>query len=208
MIKKTLFLLWTAAGLLSCDIKDPKAFQSISFEEIPLQNLMDSTYVLIATASSGLPVTFTGSNDSVAVIQADNRVKFITPGTVSITAHQAGNDIFHEAPSITREMVIKNRDPNKLDQVIVFDLISQQKVSENPLIILEATASSGLPVKFTSSNETAGIISGNYLNLQHSYTDAPYDITIQITASQEGNDQYNPADNVVRSIRVIGDVIH
>jgi hypothetical protein len=195
------------AGLFSCEKGELKENQWISFEDIPLQKLMDNAYVLTATASSGLPVTFTG-NDSRVVSIEGNIARFLSTGAVYITAHQEGNARFHEAPAVTRKIVIKDWDPDKLDQTISFELISVQRVSESEMVELNATASSGLPVSFTSSDEKAGIVSGNTLILQHSYTGATFDTTIQITAWQEGDEAYNPAENVVRDIRVIGDVIH
>jgi hypothetical protein len=35
-----------------------------------------------------------------------------------------------------------------------------------------------------------------------------YDTSITIIASQDGNDEYNPADNVKSNMRIIGDVLH
>ncbi|MDR1877437.1 MAG: hypothetical protein LBQ84_07420 [Flavobacteriaceae bacterium] len=206
---RIIFILCIIASLSSCgkDEGSNKESQWISFEDIPLQNLIDGSYVLNATASSGLSVTFTHDGNNIISIEG-NQVKFLSTGTVNITAHQGGNETFHEAPTVTRKLVIKEKDPNKLDQTISFELVSEQKVSEAEILELEATASSGLPVRFTSSNEKVGIISGSTLLLQHSFTGETYDAVIQITASQEGNDIYNPADNVVRNIHVIGDVIH
>jgi hypothetical protein len=194
---------------LSCGTEEVKTHQTIRFETIPLQNFMDGSYLLTAEASSGLPVTFTHGNNGVIDVRDNNRVVFLQPGSVYITAHQAGNEAFYEAPAVSQELIIKDRDPNKSDQTIQFELeVSVVRVSQINLLKLKATASSGLPVTFKSSNETVGKIANNTLYLQHSYTGEKYEANIQIMASQEGNETYNPADNVTRDLHVILDIIH
>jgi hypothetical protein len=187
----------------ACGKNDDKVVQTIEFSEIAPQNLMDSSMQLKATASSGLPVSFTYSNLRVVEIDGST-VKFLTVGSTHITAVQAGNEQYHEAPNITRNLLIREWDPNKKSQTISFDLPSEWS-NENPPLPLVAGSTSGLPVKFTSS-DWKGTISNNLLILFHgTYT---YNIYIDITASQGGDSIYNPAENVVRQIHAIGEGSH
>ena len=74
-------------------------------------------------------------------------------------------------------------------QYITFDPIPAVYFSEASAIALTATASSGLPVSYTSSDESIATVSGNVLTPL-----APGRVTI--TASQAGDASYDPADDV------------
>jgi hypothetical protein len=191
-------------ALLSCEAGGGKRAQTVDFGELPPQLLIDGTMTLQASASSGLPVTFVSWDTDIALVRG-NTVEFVSAGTVSITASQPGNESFYEAPSVTRTLKILNRDPNKKTQTISFELPEEWSNDNSPLSLV-ATATSGLPVKFTASDWKAAITEGNQLILYHgTYT---YDLMIQITASQEGDSVYNPAENVVRTLHAIGEGTH
>ncbi|MDR0725380.1 MAG: Ig-like domain-containing protein [Prevotellaceae bacterium] len=175
--------------------------QTISFDPLLPHNLSEGSFRLSATASSGLPVTFASSDPTVASINGET-VTLHRKGTVTVTATQPGNDSYFEAPAINRDLVInEDNNPDKQDQTITFEL---NVVSLNYLdartLTLEATASSGLPVTF-SSNHRFVRINGNVLELL--YEGEHYDDNATITASQAGNDEYNAAPNVSRTLRVI-----
>jgi hypothetical protein len=148
-----------------------------------------------------LPATFTSSDENIAVIEG-NRAIFKGAGTVYIRAEQKGNDTFFEALSRSRELRILNVDPDKQEQTITFELsVTSWRADQDPLEIA-ATSSSGLPVKFTSSDDNLAPIYANKITL-YSTTKGDYsNYRIAITASQEGNDVYNPAPNVTRILNV------
>lgn len=60
---------------------------------------------LSAKSSSGLGVSFTSSNQSVATISG-NTLTVVGQGTTNITASQVGNQYFKAAPSITRSLTV------------------------------------------------------------------------------------------------------
>lgn len=64
--------------------------QSISFPSIPIKTIGDPAFTLSATASSGLPVTYTSSQTNVATVSG-NTVTLRGPGATLVTASQAGN---------------------------------------------------------------------------------------------------------------------
>ena len=74
--------------------------QFITFEAIPSKSVGDS-FVLAATASSGLTVSYSSSNPSLATV-AGNRVTIVGTGSVVITASQAGNTSYSAAPGVAQ----------------------------------------------------------------------------------------------------------
>ncbi|KAA6300480.1 MAG: hypothetical protein EZS26_003370 [Candidatus Ordinivivax streblomastigis] len=212
-IKTTVFLLFAAVAFSACNPEDTKREQNIYFEDIAPQILRDSLVQLKATASSGLPVVFGSGNTNIVTIEGDRAV-FHAEGKVYVYASQPGNDEFYEAPNIFHQLVIRDWDPNKKAQTIHFELLpSEWKLSRDGIYLsLSATATSGLPVKFTFSGPKVGFISNSTLFLFHGgespeFPDT-YNVTITIIASQEGNDEYNSSDNIERKMHIIGDVLH
>lgn len=198
----------------ACDKDGGKQTQTIDFGEIAPQQLRDGSLRLQAVASSGLQVQFASWDETVAVIEGD-RVRFLQAGTVNITAYQSGNDRFYEAPEILRRLIIRDWDPDKKMQEIAFELSAELKISrDGQMIRLNAVSSSGLPVAYTLESTKYGrLLSDNTLYMYHAGEggtpgDKAYDVQITVVASQGGNDEYNPADNVIRTMRVIGDVFH
>ncbi|MDR0547134.1 MAG: hypothetical protein LBG77_06080 [Dysgonamonadaceae bacterium] len=204
-----------AVGMFACDGGDVKREQTINFGEIAPQQLRDGYLQLHATASSGLPVSFASWDESIALIEGD-KVRFLQAGSVNITAYQAGNDLFYEAPEIQQRLLIRDWDMNKKIQTIDFELPSEWKISrDGQQVKLKAVSSSGLPVAYTLESTQYGRLlqSSNTLYLYHAgeggtQNDKAYDVQISVVASQGGNDEYNPADNVTQTMRVTGDVFH
>ena len=78
-----------------------KASQTISFDEIPDQDTDVSVLPLAANASSGLGIWFESNNETVAVVDG-NTVRIVKAGTVTITAHQEGNQNYLPAADVAR----------------------------------------------------------------------------------------------------------
>ena len=74
-----------------------KAGQTITFAPLDSVSMDDEPFPVSATASSGLPVSFTSSNPSVATISG-NIVTPVAVGSTTITASQAGDANFEPAP--------------------------------------------------------------------------------------------------------------
>ena len=81
------------------------AGQTITFSALPTQTLSAGVYTLSASASSGLGVSFTSSNSSIASVSG-NVATLVAGGTVQITANQGGNSIYDTAPSVTQNLTI------------------------------------------------------------------------------------------------------
>ena len=105
---------------------------------------------------------------------------------ISITGGSDNNyEIQVEAGTFTIE---------KADQVISFEALEDVTINTGT-VNLVATASSGLPVTFSSGDETLATISGNTVTLVNIGE-------VTITAGQEGNSNYNPAETVARTLNI------
>lgn len=183
----------------SCGGDDGKKEQTISFDPLTPHNLSEASFALNATASSGLTVAFASSNPSIAAINGKT-VTFLRKGSVEITATQAGNDEYFEAPGVKRTLVInEDNNPDKKTQEITFNLSVNEWTFDSGVLTLEATSSSGLPVTFSSEFRYVNI---NGSSLQLTYEGVHYDDYAIVTASQAGNDEYNAAPNVSRTLHV------
>ncbi|MGS2762863.1 MBG domain-containing protein, partial [Sinomicrobium sp. M5D2P9] len=83
----------------------PKGNQAISFDALTDQTYGDAPFALTATASSGLTVSYTSSDPSVASVSGDI-LTVHQVGTVEITASQAGNDMYNAATTVARSLII------------------------------------------------------------------------------------------------------
>lgn len=87
------------------DFAIAKGSQTISFSALPSKVVGDADFVLAATASSGLPVSFSSSNEAVATV-AGNTVTIVGPGSAIITADQAGDDNWDPAVSVNQTLLV------------------------------------------------------------------------------------------------------
>ena len=152
------------------------------------------TYTVAATASSGLPVTFTidASASSVCTISGST-VSFIGTGTCVIDANQAGNANYNAAPQKQQSFLVA-----KGDQTINFTSTAPANAKfGGPTYTVTATASSGLAVTFTIDASASAVcsISGSTV----SFIGAG---TCVIDANQAGNANYNAAPQAQQSFLV------
>ena len=88
-------------------ISPTKADQSITFGSLPNKTYGAQDFTITATASSGLPVTFTATgNCTVTQVNGTWKVHIIGAGTGTITAHQSGNTQYNAAQDVTRSFTI------------------------------------------------------------------------------------------------------
>ena len=145
-----------------------------------------------ATSDSGLSVSYSSDNQTVVEVLG-NKLIIKGAGTAAITASQAGNDNYNAAIAVSQPQVI-----TKANQTIAFGVLSSQPYSLNGEIDLtaKATSDSGLLVSYSSDKPNIVEVSGNKLIIKG--------VGIAtITASQAGNDNYNAAIAVSRTINII-----
>ena len=146
-----------------------------------------NSYDLSASASSGLAVTFSSSNENVARIEGGKLV-VVGAGSATITATQTGNENFEAATPIEKSISVA-----KLNQSITWNQEFNQYLTVDETYQLAATASSGLDVTYTSSDENVAHISGNNVIIR-----AVGNATI--SATQNGNANYNAASVITKTI--------
>jgi hypothetical protein len=73
-----------------------KKYQLISFGPLTNKRIGDADFTVAATASSGLPVTYSSSDTAIARIDAQGKVQVNGAGTVLLTATQPGNELYNE----------------------------------------------------------------------------------------------------------------
>jgi len=162
--------------------------QTINFSQSLDKKFNESPFAITATVSSALALTCTSSNTTVATVSGKN-VILKALGTSDITVRQAGNATF--APA----RYIKTLTVSKGDQTITFGPIPDKNIGD-PDFNLTATASSGLPVSFASSNPAVATVTGTLVHIAGQGTTV-------ITASQAGSALWNPAADVPQNLTVI-----
>ncbi|WP_425390171.1 fibronectin type III domain-containing protein [Ekhidna sp.] len=176
-----------------------KASQTITFDPdpIPDQNLSDGSLALDISVDTGLPLTVSILSGDATIVESSTQgtydITYNSSGTVTIEAAQAGDDDY---ASTTETISFNVIDDSKSDQTITFDLgADQNKIFGDDLFSITATASSGLPVTFMSSDESVAIVSGSEVTIVGAGTTS-------ITASQSGDDEFNPATPVSQTLTV------
>ncbi|WP_420583422.1 ELWxxDGT repeat protein [Reichenbachiella sp.] len=164
-----------------------QASQEIMFAELPTKYLSDPDFNLTATSTSSLNVTYNSSNLAVATI-TNGVVHLVGPGITTITASQAGNQNFSAATDVMQQLSVS------VLQTITFNELESVTFGKEPFS-LEANATSSLEVVFTSEDPTVASISGKTVTIVGAGTTT-------ITASQPGNEDYEPAAAVARQLTV------
>jgi len=173
-----------------------KANQTITFGAQPGQTYAPGgTFTInpVASASSGLAVSYAVSPNTVCTLGSGTTVNIIGAGTCAITASQAGNANYNAATSVTQNVTIA-----KANQTITFNAQPGQTYTPGGTFSISpvATASSGLPVSYAvSPNTVCTLGSGTTVNIIGAGTCA-------ITASQTGNANYNAATAVTQNVTI------
>ncbi len=165
-----------------------KAPQTITFNSFPAKIFGDPDFTPVVSSSSGLSVSLSSDNPSVATI-VSGKIHIITTGTANITASQSGDANYCAASSASQQLIVKNENQN-----ISFNPLGSKTYGDIDFP-LSASASSGLPVSFISDNSyVATIISG-----QVHITGAG---SATIFAVQDGNAYFNAATMVPQTLLV------
>ncbi len=163
--------------------------QTITFTQSLDKKFSDSPFALLSSASSGLDMTYSSSNLTVATIST-NIATFHSTGSSLITARQAGNTTYAPAKYIRTLNVAKG------DQTITFNALPSKTVGDDDFPP-GATTTSGLPITYVSYNTAvATIVSGNIHIVAAGEA--------IINASQAGNANWNAATPVSQTLTVSG----
>ena len=159
----------------SCGTPPPPE-QTISFGQAS-KTYGDPDFDLVATASSGLPVTFAISGDCSIVGET---VHILSAGSCTAIASQSGDSYWHAAPDVLVVFSI-----NKANQSISFPAPPTVPFDQASTAV-SATASSGLPVSIVTLSPLQCSIAGTSVSFVAVGT-----CTLQ--ANQAGDMNHNPA---------------
>ncbi|PWG06729.1 BNR-4 repeat-containing protein [Polaribacter aquimarinus] len=159
--------------------------QTISFNALGEKTEGDADFTLNASSSSSLPVSFESSNTNIARIVDGNKVKIMGVGSCNIVASQKGDGTYDNAPEVSQTLVV-NANASKSNQTINFSLATTNYVWGSADEILNATASSGLPVIYESTDTEVAVIVDGKLQVKRAGKTT-------INALQLGNETYNAA---------------
>jgi large repetitive protein len=175
---------YNAATPVARAVAVAKADQQITFESLANKNVGDADFNLTATASSTLAVSFAASGNCTS---NGAQVHLTGAGACTITASQDGDGNYNAAPAVARPFTI-----NKADQLITFAALADKKVGDADFNV-EANASSKLVVGLLPMGNCT--LTGSTVHL----TGAGQ---CTITASQDGNSDYNPAAAIARTFAI------
>ncbi len=165
--------------------------QTITFTALADTTLDAGSVPLVASASSGLTVSFVSTTPSICTIAGDT-VTLTGAGTCSITASQAGSATIAAAPNVVQSFTVA-----PASQSISFGLIASAPVMYGTLPIgLSATATSGLPITFASGSPSVCTVTAATVTIISVGT-------CTVTASQAGNNSFNAATDISQSFTVI-----
>lgn len=167
-----------------------KGANTITFPALANIAFNASPPVPAATASSGLPVSYSSTTTAVCTTTTAGVIKLLSAGTCTIAASQAGNANFLAATTVSRSF-IRAKGPN----TITFPALANAALGSTPPVP-KAVASSSLAVTYSSTTTavctvtSAGAITMRLMG------------TCTITASQAGNVSFVAAVPVARSFSV------
>jgi hypothetical protein len=165
-----------------------KVGQAIDFSRPADMTYGDADFDPSATASSGLPVSYSSSTPSVCTI-VGGKVHVVGAGECSITASQSGNGTYKAADDVSHTFAVA-----KANQTIAFDAPSGKSATSADFDP-GATASSGLPVSYSSSTPSVCTIVAGKVHIVGAGE-------CTITASQPGNDNYKAAQDTTVTFTV------
>ena len=156
---------------------------------IPTTLSVGTTLTASANASSKLAVTFGSSTPATCTVSGNNVVG-VAVGSCTITANQAGNATYGAATQVIKTLAV-----SKGTQTIGALTLSPATLSIGGSATISANATSGLAVTFSASPSSVCTISGNTVT-------GIATGTCTIASNQSGNNNYNAAARVTKSITV------
>ena len=137
------------------------------------------TYAVSAAATSGLPVTFSSTTPTVCTVSGSS-VSFVAGGTCTVLADQPGNAAYAPAQASQSFTVARAA------QTITITSAAPTNAVGAGTYAITATASSGLPVAFSSATTTVCTVNGSTVTFAAAGT-------CTVRANQGGNAAYLPA---------------
>jgi sugar lactone lactonase YvrE len=214
------FYYGSASGVITIS----KASQTITFASVPSKFVGSGPFTVAPSSTSNLTVALSSSNTAVATVSGFS-ISPIGAGTTTISATQAGDTNYLAAATVTQLLtattapiaqtiafaalsprrVASLKDVYSAASLIATSTslsfadatsVAQANARSNGSFALVATASSGLPVTFTSTVTNVATIVGNIC------TPVTPGVT-NIVAAQAGSTAYSAASTVTQSLVIV-----
>ena len=214
------FYFGTTSGVVTIS----QASQTITFASIPTKFAGSGAFVVAPSATSNLTVALTSSNAGVATVSGFS-ITPLTAGSTTISATQAGDTNYQAAATVTQVLTVVNtpiaqtisfpalparrvaslKDVFAQAQILATSTslsfadatsVAQAQARSQGSFQLVATASSALPVTFTSTVTAVATVVGNLC------TPVTPGVT-SIVATQAGNSAYSAASSVTQSLVIV-----
>ena len=214
------FYYGSASGVITIS----KASQTITFASVPSKFVGSGPFTVAPSSTSNLTVALSSSNTAVATVSGFS-ISPIGAGTTTLSATQAGDTNYLAAATVTQILtattapiaqtiafaalsprrVASLKDVYSAASVIASSTslsftdatsVAQANARSNGSFALVATASSGLPVTFTSTVTNVATIVGNIC------TPVTPGVT-NIVAAQAGSTAYSVASTVTQSLVIV-----
>jgi hypothetical protein len=179
---------FNAAPSIALPFEVKKANQTVTFDDLTTILYSDTIIIPIAKSSSALPIKYTSSDTSVALIRNDSII-IKSAGTSIITTSQQGNAFYNPSNEVSHVLQI-----NKANQTVTFNDLATILYSDT-IIKPKAKSSSTLQISYTSSDTSVALIRNDSIIIKSAGTSI-------ITASQAGNSFYSPSNDVSHVLRV------
>ncbi|GGG99717.1 hypothetical protein GCM10007415_39460 [Parapedobacter pyrenivorans] len=175
---------------LSAQLVITPAVRTLDFPVMGEKVYGDDEFNAGATSSSGEAVVYTSDNASVAEVTDSGLIRVTGAGTATITAAVAADANYADRPTISRVLTVQ-----KAGQVIRFNAPAEVNRDAGSLQ-LDVSANSGLPVTLSLDDEQVATLSGATFNILRLGT-------VTITATQAGDANYEAAEPVTVTVRVV-----
>ena len=162
--------------------------QTITFDPLEDKTYGDAPFLLEATASSGLDVSFQIISGPASL--DDNELTITGVGTVQVRAEQSGDIDYEPAPS-----VLQTFDVEKASQTITFNALEAKTYGDDSFTLEATGGESSSPVTYESSNTDVATVDGNEVTIVGAGSTT-------ITASQVGDENYLSAADVEQLLTV------
>ena len=184
-------------GIWSRPLTDFKFEQTITFNTLPSKTFGDSPFVLSASASSGLPLTYTSSDPTVASISG-NTVTILKVGSATIKASQAGNDNYNPAAEVQQTLIIGKATPNitwsNPSEIVYGTLLGSTQLNATSLVdgTFAYTPASGTKLNAGNQNLLVTFTPTDAAN----YTSATKQVAIDVSKATPNITWSNPSEIV------------
>jgi hypothetical protein len=108
----------TTTKTYTLTVNRTQAAQTITFATFPAKTYGDADFVIGASSSSGLPVSYTTSNQAVAIVTANGLIHLVSAGTTNITASQVGSADYLAATDVVQTLTVAQ--PQNPGQVLTW----------------------------------------------------------------------------------------